>query len=67
MSIIIYIGRIKKPSIVIIPNKYIVKEGDTLSKIAKKYNINKEDLYSKNIGVVKNGTKKIRPGSIINM
>ena len=67
MSIIIYIGRIKKPSIVIKPDKYIVKKGDTITKIAKKYNINKEDLYNKNKKVVKNSKGKIKIGSVLDV
>lgn len=41
------------------PNIYIIKKGDTLNKISKKYNIPKEILLKNNIS--------LEPGSIINI
>lgn len=38
--------------------EYIVKKGDTLSSIAKKYNMNWKDLYDKNKNIIDNNAKK---------
>ena len=62
----IYPGQvIKIPSIDIKPTKYIVKKGDTLSKIAKKYNINWKTIYENNKDVIGNNPNKIYPGMVL--
>lgn len=45
---------------------YVVKKGDTLSKIAKKYHTTWKKLYEKNKDIISN-PNKIYPGQIINI
>ncbi len=62
----IYPGQIIKiPSTSIKPNMYIVKKGDTLIKIAKKYNMNWKVIYENNKDVIGSNPNKIYPGMIL--
>ena len=45
--------------------KYIVQDGDNLTKIAEKYNTTWQNLYEKNKNVIGNNPDIIRPGQII--
>lgn len=45
--------------------KYTVKKGDTLSSIAKKYNISWKELYNKNKDVIGDNPNKIYVGQIL--
>ena len=50
----------------ILSNKtYTVKKGDTLSSIAKKYNISWKELYNKNKDIIGNNPNKIYVGQIL--
>lgn len=44
---------------------YTVKKGDTLSSIAKKYNMNWKELYDKNKDIIGNNPNKIYVGQIL--
>ena len=62
---LIYIGqKIKIPpsNTVVAQVVYTVKEGDTLSKIAEKYNLNWKKLYEKNKDVIGDNPDLIYPG-----
>lgn len=64
----IYVGqiiKIPKKDEVIIPSTYIVKKGDTLIKIAKKYNINWKDLYELNKNVIGSNPNLIKIGMVL--
>ena len=45
--------------------KYTVKSGDTLSAIARKYNVNVQQLYLKNKQIIGNNPNLIYPGQIL--
>ena len=47
------------------PSTYIVKKGDTLIKIAKKYNINWKDLYELNKNVIGSNPNLIKIGMVL--
>ena len=47
------------------PTTYIVKKGDTLSSIAKKYNTSWKSIYEKNKSVIGNNPNKIYPGQTL--
>ena len=49
------------------PTKYIVRKGDTLVKIAKKYNTNWKTIYENNKSVIGNNPNKIYPGMALNI
>lgn len=63
-------NRIYPGQIIKIPNKkqdinpttYVVKKGDTLSSIARKYNTNWKNIYDKNKNIIGNNPNKIYPG-----
>lgn len=64
----IYVGqiiKIPKKDEVIMPSTYIVKKGDTLIKIAKKYNINWKDLYELNKNVIGSNPNLIKIGMVL--
>ncbi len=64
----IYTGQIIKiPSgnPLISPSTYVVKKGDTLSGIAKKYGVNWKILYEKNKSVIGKDPNIIKPGQIL--
>ena len=64
----IYVGqiiKIPKKDEVIIPSTYIVKKGDTLIKIAKKYNMNWKDLYELNKNVIGSNPNLIKIGMVL--
>ena len=63
----IYVGQIIKipTSESIKPTTYIVKKGDTLSSIAKKYNTTWQKIYDKNKNIIGNNPNKIYPGQIL--
>ena len=64
----IYVGqiiKIPKKDEVIMPSTYIVKKGDTLIKIAKKYNINWKDLYEVNKNVIGSNPNLIKIGMVL--
>ena len=44
------------------PTTYIVQKGDTLSSIARKYNMNWKDIYEKNKSIIGDNPNKIYPG-----
>lgn len=44
---------------------YIVKKGDTLTKIANKYNVNWKEIYAKNKNKIGNNPNKIYPGMVL--
>ncbi len=48
-----------------LPNKYIVKKGDTLIKIAKVYGKDWKEIYDKNKAVIGNNPNVIKPGQIL--
>ena len=50
----------------VIDDTYVVKKGDNLTKIAKKYNMTWQELYEKNKDIIKN-PNKIYPGQILNL
>ena len=54
-------------NIKITPNTYVVKKGDTLSSIAKKYGISWQNLYEKNKTIIGKNPNKIYPGQIFNI
>ena len=56
---------IKIPICDIKPDTYVVKKGDTLIGIAKKYNMNWKTLYEKNKGIIGNNPNLIKPGQIL--
>lgn len=45
--------------------KYVVKKGDNLSKIAKKYNTTWKSIYSKNNGIIGSNPNLIKPGMVL--
>lgn len=47
------------------PAKYIVKKGDTLSKIASKYNTTWQNIYEKNKNIIGKNPNKIYPGQVL--
>ncbi len=47
------------------PSTYVVKKGDTLSKIAEKYGVNWKVLYEKNKAVIGKNPDIIRPGQVL--
>ena len=49
------------------PSTYVVKKGDTLINIAKKYNLNWKDLYKKNKDVIGSNPNKIYPGQVLKL
>lgn len=64
----IYIGQIIKiPNSFdeVAPSKYIVKKGDSLTSIAKRYNKNWKSLYEDNKKVIGNNPNKIYPGQVL--
>lgn len=64
----IYVGqiiKIPKKDEVIIPSTYIVKKGDNLIKIAKKYNMNWKDLYELNKNVIGSNPNLIKIGMVL--
>ena len=64
----IYIGQIIKISDNnnnINPTTYVVKKGDTLTKIANKYNVNWKEIYAKNKNKIGNNPNKIYPGMVL--
>lgn len=64
----IYVGqiiKIPKNDEVIMPSTYIVKKGDTLIKIAKKYNMNWKELYELNKNVIGNNPNLIKIGMVL--
>ena len=63
----IYPGQIIKipNKAVVKPTKYIVKKGDTLTSIAKKYNTNWKKIYEKNKSIIGNNPNKIYPGQTL--
>ena len=65
----IYPGQIIRVpgNIKITPNTYVVKKGDTLSSIAKKYGISWKNLYEKNKTIIGKNPNKIYPGQIFNI
>lgn len=64
---LIYPGQIIKinESSAINPTTYIVKKGDTLSSIAKKYNTTWQAIYNKNKDVIGENPDIIRPGQVL--
>ena len=46
-------------------NYYVVKKGDNLTKIAKKYNTTWQDIYNKNKDIIGNNPNLIYPGQIL--
>lgn len=48
-----------------LPNKYVVKKGDTLVKIANKYKKNWKDIYMKNKKTIGDNPNRIKPGQIL--
>ncbi len=58
---------IKIPICDIKPSTYIVKKGDTLVGIAKKYNINWKTLYEKNKDVIGKNPNLIKPGQVLTL
>lgn len=65
----IYPGQIIRVpvTIKITPSTYVVKKGDTLSSIAKKYGISWKILYEKNKTIIGKNPNKIYPGQILNI
>ena len=64
----IYIGQIIKiPNSFdeVAPSKYIIKKGDSLTNIAKRYNKNWKSLYEDNKKVIGNNPNKIYPGQVL--
>lgn len=65
----IYTGQIIKiPNVSgenISPSTYVVKKGDTLSKIAEKYGVNWKVLYEKNKSIIGKNPDIIRPGQVL--
>ena len=63
----IYPGQIIKipDNIQIKPTTYVVKKGDTLIKIAKKYGINWKVLYDKNKDIIGKNPNYIKPGMVL--
>lgn len=57
----------KKVNQLLSSKKYIVKTGDTLNSIAKKYNMNWKDLYNKNKDIIGDNPNKIYEGQILNI
>ena len=49
------------------PTTYVVKKGDTLSKIASKYGVDWQYLYEKNKQVIGNNPDKIYPGQVLSI
>lgn len=49
----------------ILPTTYVVKKGDTLIKIASKYNMSWNDLYNKNKTVIGGNPNLIKPGEVL--
>ena len=47
------------------PTTYVVKKGDTLTSIAKKYNTTWRSIYNKNKSVIGNNPNKIYPGQVL--
>lgn len=64
---LIYPGQIIKiyESGTINPTTYIVKKGDTLSSIAKKYNTTWQAIYNNNKSVIGSNPDIIRPGQVL--
>ena len=64
----IYIGQIIKipdSNSNINPTTYVVKKGDTLIKIANKYNTSWKEIYDKNKNEIGNNPNKIYPGMVL--
>ena len=47
------------------PTTYIVKKGDTLSSIAKRYNTTWQTIYNKNKSIIGNNPDIIKPGQVL--
>lgn len=64
---LIYPGQIIKiyESSTINPTTYVVKKGDTLSSIAKKYNTTWQTIYNKNKSIIGNNPDIIKPGQVL--
>lgn len=58
---------IKIPICDIKPDTYVVKKGDTLISIAKKYNLNWKKIYQKNKDVIGNNPNLIKPGQVLTL
>lgn len=67
----IYVGQILKipnyNNSNIKPNTYVVKKGDTLSKIAEKYSTNWKKIYEKNKDIIGDNPNLIKPGQILQL
>ncbi len=65
----IYPGQIIKIpwNLEIKPTSYVVKKGDSLSSIAKKYGVNWKTLYEKNKSVIGKNPNVIKPGQVLNI
>ncbi len=49
------------------PTTYVVRKGDTLSGIAKKYGTTSNKLYEKNKSIIGNNPNKIYPGQVLSI
>ena len=64
----IYPGQIIKiPNVLINPATYVVKKGDTLISIAKKFNVNWKKLYERNKSVIGSNPNIIKPGMVLDV